>query len=294
MEIVQALPPAFYIALAGVVGLLVGSFLNVVAYRLPIMMERAWRQHADELRREPCAVPNAALNQTFNLWQPGSACPSCGTPIKPWQNIPVVSYLLLRGRCRACGTKISARYPIVEAVAAILALVVAWRFGPTWTAVAALGFTWTLVAATLIDVDRQLLPDSLTLPLMWAGLLLSLTSLGGFGAPPFVDTPSALIGAAAGYLSLWSVYQVFKLVTGKEGMGYGDFKLLAAIGAWTGWQLLPLVILISAVAGSVVGALLIVSGRLARGTPFAFGPFLATAGWIVLLFGDRIMSWYPG
>lgn len=257
------------------------------------MMERAWREHADEIRREPCTVPSPALSRTFNLWQPGSACPGCNSPIKPWQNIPVLSYLILRGRCSHCGAKISARYPIVETVAAVLALVVVWRFGPTWTAVAALGFTWTLVAATLIDIDRQLLPDSLTLPLLWAGLLLTLTGLGGFGAPPFVDTKSALIGASAGYLSLWSVYHVFRLVTGKEGMGYGDFKLLAAIGAWTGWQMLPLVILVSAVAGSIAGALLIASGKLARGTPFAFGPFLAAAGWTVLLFGERIMSWYP-
>jgi leader peptidase (prepilin peptidase)/N-methyltransferase len=204
--------------------------------------------------------------------------------------VPVVSFLLLRGRCASCGVKISPRYPVVETFAALLGLVVAHAFGPTWQMLAALGFTWTLLALTLIDLDHKLLPDSLTLPLLWAGLLLNILPIGG--TAPFTDLYSSVIGAAAGYLSLWSVYQLFKLATGKEGMGYGDFKLLGAIGAWVGWQLLPLVILLSAAVGTVVGIGMIVIGGRSRQTPIPFGPYLAAAGWVALLWGERLVRLY--
>jgi leader peptidase (prepilin peptidase) / N-methyltransferase len=292
VEVFEVWPFALF-ALIGILGLVAGSFLNVVAYRLPIMMERAWRQQAAELdEAPPVETPHATADRAFNLWWPPSACPGCGKPIGLWQNIPVLSYLLLRGRCSACAQPIPKRYPIVEAAAALTGIVVALVFGPTFQTVAALGFTWTLLALALIDIDHKLLPDSLTLPLLWAGLLLSLFAFNG--APLFADLRSSVIGAAAGYLSLWLVFHVFKLVTGKEGMGYGDFKLLAALGAWLGWQMLPLVILLSAAVGAVVGiALIVVQGR-SRHTPLPFGPYLAGAGWIALLWGPDIVGWYLG
>ena len=274
---------------AGLFGLLVGSFLNVVAYRVPIMMERAWRDQCRELESESVTDPPHE-GQVFNLWTPRSACPSCGTVVAAHHNVPVVSYLLLRGRCAHCNARISLRYPVIEAAAAMLALVVVWVLGPTWQAVAALPLTWTLLALSVIDIDRQLLPDNMTLPLMWAGLLLSLVTVDG-GAL-LIDVRSSLIGAAAGYLSLWGVYQLFKLVTGKEGMGYGDFKLLAALGAWLGWQVLPLIILLSAAVGAIVGiAGVLILGR-SRQLPIPFGPYLAAAGWIALLWGDQLITQY--
>jgi len=274
---------------AGLFGLLVGSFLNVVAYRVPIMMERAWRDQCKELESESITAPPHE-GQVFNLWTPRSACPSCGTVVAAHHNVPVVSYLLLRGRCGHCNARISLRYPIIEAAAAMLALVVVWVLGPTWQAVAALPLTWALLALSVIDIDRQLLPDNMTLPLMWAGLLLSLVTVDG-GAL-LIDVRSSLIGAAAGYLSLWGVYQLFKLVTGKEGMGYGDFKLLAALGAWLGWQVLPLIILLSAAVGAIVGiAGVLILGR-SRQLPIPFGPYLAAAGWIALLWGDQLITQY--
>jgi leader peptidase (prepilin peptidase)/N-methyltransferase len=289
VEIFEAWPVALFIV-AGVFGLLVGSFLNVVAYRIPIMMERAWRAQCDELKSQPFTPPaHVADGARFDLWWPPSACPGCGAAIGAEHNIPVLSFLWLRGRCAGCGTKISPRYPIVEAFAAALAVVVALAFGPTWQTVAALGFAWTLLALTLIDLDHKLLPDSLTLPLLWAGLLVNLP-FNGMGL--FAPLTSSVIGAAAGYLSLWSVYKLFKLVTGKEGMGYGDFKLLAAIGAWLGWQLLPLVILLSAVVGSVVGLALIAFGGRSSQTAIPFGPYLAAAGLIALLWGERLVQLY--
>lgn len=281
-------------ALAGAVallGLIVGSFVNVVAYRLPLMMERAWREQCAEAEAADDEAPPAA-RETYNLLWPPSTCPHCGTRIAPWHNIPVVSYLWLRGRCASCRERISPRYPIVEASAAILGVIVALVFGPTWQMVAALGFTWTLLALTLIDLDHQLLPDSITLPLLWAGLLVALFSVDG--EPLFADLRSAVIGAAAGYLSLWSVYWLFKLATGKEGMGYGDFKLLAAIGAWLGWQMLPLVILLSAAVGAVLGSLTLLAAGRSRQTPIPFGPYLAAAGWIAMLWGERIVDAYFG
>ena len=270
-------------------GLIVGSFLNVVAYRLPIMMELAWRAQCAELDPNAVPVPAHARNGRFDLAWPPSTCPSCGQRIAAIHNVPVLSYLALRGRCANCGYRISLRYPSVETAAAILGVVVAYAFGPTWQTVAALGFTWSLLALTLIDLDHKLLPDSITLPLLWAGVVIAAFPIGG--KPLFTDLHSSVVGAVAGYLSLWTVYQLFKLITGKEGMGYGDFKLLAAIGAWLGWQKLPLVILLSAVVGSVVGVGLIAGGR-SRHVPIPFGPYLAAAGWVALVFGERLIRLY--
>lgn len=285
MEIFEIWPVTFLIV-AGLLGLLAGSFLNVVAYRIPIMMERAWRAQCEELKEQPfTAPPQAAEGKRFDLWWPPSACPGCGHAIAAYHNIPIVGFLWLKGRCASCGARISPRYPIVEAFAALMALTTAYVFGPTWQAVAALGFVWTLLALTLIDLDHKLLPDSLTLPLLWAGLLVNVAEL-------FAALSSSVIGAAAGYLSLWSVYKLFKLVTGKEGMGYGDFKLLAAIGAWLGWQLLPVVILVSALVGSIVGIALIVFGGRSSQAAIPFGPYLAAAGFIALLWGERLVELY--
>jgi len=290
VEIFTLWPVALFV-LIGVLGLLAGSFLNVVAYRIPIMMERAWRSQCADLQSQAStAPPHAAAGNRFDLWWPPSACPGCGTAIAAQHNVPVLGYLWLRGQCAHCGAKISPRYPVVEASAGLLGVIVAYLFGPTWPMVAALGFSWMLLALTLIDLDHKLLPDSLTLPLLWAGLLLNAGLVGG--EPLFATLQASVIGAAAGYLALWSVYQLFKLATGKEGMGYGDFKLLAAIGAWVGWQLLPLVILLSAVVGSVVGIAMIVFGGRSSQTAIPFGPYLAAAGWIALLWGERLVQAY--
>jgi leader peptidase (prepilin peptidase)/N-methyltransferase len=287
VEIFEAWPVVLFIV-AGLLGLIVGSFLNVVAYRVPLMLERAWRAQCEDMKAEP-PVPQVAASGRFDLWWPRSACPACGAAILVRHNVPVLSFLWLKGRCVSCGAKISLRYPIVEAFAAALAITVAAVLGPTPQAVAALGFTWTLLALTLIDLDRKLLPDSMTLPLLWAGLLVNALH-GGEGL--YASLHSSVIGAAAGYLALWSVYHLFKLVTGKEGMGYGDFKLLAAIGAWLGWQLLPMVILLSAAVGSVVGVSLIVFRGRSSQVPIPFGPYLAVAGWIALLWGQRLVQIY--
>ncbi|HEX7238333.1 MAG TPA: A24 family peptidase [Gammaproteobacteria bacterium] len=286
MEIFEAWPVTLLVV-AGLLGLVVGSFLNVVAYRIPIMMERAWRAQCEELKSQPFTPPaHIAESKRFDLWWPPSACPGCGHKIAARHNVPVLGFLWLKGRCRHCGAKISARYPLVEAFAAVLGLVTAYVLGPTGPMVAALGFTWTLLALTLIDLDHKLLPDSLTLPLLWAGLLVNVPGT-------FTTLTSSVLGAAAGYLALWSVYQLFKLVTGKEGMGYGDFKLLAAIGAWVGiWPLLPVVILLSAVVGSVVGVALIAFGGRSSQAAIPFGPYLAAAGFITLLWGDRLVQLY--
>ncbi len=285
MEIFEVWPAALLVV-AVLLGLVVGSFLNVVAYRVPIMMERAWRAHAEELKTQPFTPPaHAAHGKRFDLWWPPSTCPGCGHAIAARHNVPVLGFLLLKGRCASCGAKISPRYPIVEAFAAVLGILVAYTFGPTWQTVAALGFAWTLLALTLIDLDHKLLPDSLTLPLLWAGLLVNVGEL-------FAPLSSSVVGAAAGYLALWSVYKLFKLVTGKEGMGYGDFKLLAAIGAWLGWQLLPLVILLSALVGSIVGVALIAFGGRSSQSAIPFGPYLAAAGFIALLWGERLVQLY--
>lgn len=273
--------PAFFIGTACVLGLMVGSFLNVVIYRLPVIMERDWQIQA----REYLDQPQADTQEPLTLARPASRCPHCGHKIRFYENIPVLSYLLLRGKCSACGAGISMRYPLVELLTGVLSAVVAWHFGFGWQAATALLLTWALIALSMIDFDHQLLPDSITLPFLWVGLLLSLF-------PVFVDMRSSLIGAIAGYLSLWTVYQVFKLLTGKEGMGFGDFKLLALLGAWMGWQALPMIVLLSSAVGAILGgALIAIRGRDSQ-KPMPFGPFLAIAGWIALLWGDRISAAY--
>jgi leader peptidase (prepilin peptidase) / N-methyltransferase len=279
MPEILTVPPVFT-ALATLLALFVGSFLNVVIHRLPRMMEREWLAQAADLRGEA-----PAETEPYNLAAPRSRCPHCGTTIGAIDNIPLVSYLFLRGRCRHCDAPIGVRYPIVECITAVLCGCAAWHFGPGAAAIGAILFLWAMLALTFIDLDTQLLPDSLTLPLLWLGLLFN---LGG----TFARLPDAVIGAVAGYLSLWSVYWLFKLTTGKEGMGYGDFKLLAAIGAWLGWQMLPLTILLSSAVGAVVGIALIVFGRHGRNVPIPFGPYLAAAGVLALFFGDALTQRY--
>ena len=282
--------PALFIGTCLVLGLLVGSFLNVVIYRLPVILDRQWREQCAELHgAEP-----PAHSEPFNLVVPRSACPSCKAPITALQNVPVVSYLVLRGRCANCGASISARYPLVEALTGILSAAVAWKYGFGWPAAAAIVLTWFLIALTFIDLEQQLLPDSLTLPLVWIGLLLSLWGPQPYGPPIPVDMRSSIIGAIAGYLSLWSVYHLFRLITGKEGMGYGDFKLFAALGAWLGWKMLLPIILFAASVGAVVGIAMLAFRGQSRSTPIAFGPFLAAAGWLVLMFGPEIVTAYLG
>ncbi|GAB3475147.1 prepilin peptidase [Azotobacter salinestris] len=272
--------PAFVFC-AGLLGLVVGSFLNVVIHRLPKMMLHDWQAQA----REVLELPGEEPGQPFNLLLPHSHCPGCGHEIRPWENIPLLGWLFLGGRCSACKTPISVRYPLVELACGLLSAHVAWHYGFGWQAGAMLLLGWGLLAMSLIDYDHQLLPDSLVLPLLWLGLILN-----SFGL--FVFLEDALWGAVAGYLSLWSVYWLFKLLTGKEGMGYGDFKLLAMLGAWGGWQILPLTILLSSLVGAVLGILILRLRRAESGTPIPFGPFLALAGWIALLWGERITGSY--
>jgi leader peptidase (prepilin peptidase) / N-methyltransferase len=262
--------------------LVVGSFLNVVIHRLPRMMENEWRAQCAEL--EGRELPDTGR---YNLLVPRSRCPSCSTPIRARDNIPVLSWLLLKGKCASCRTPISVRYPLVEALTAVLSGLIAWRFGLGLTAGLALILTWALIALTFIDADTTLLPDDLTIPLLWLGLLANL--LGVF---PGVTLRDAVLGAVAGYLSLWLIYWSFKLTTGKEGMGYGDFKLLAALGAWMGWKALLPIVLLASVVGALVGIALIVLARRGREIPIPFGPYLASAGFFVLLFGDRLISWF--
>jgi len=286
-----AASPGLFVGTCLVLGLLVGSFLNVVIYRLPIILDRQWRRECAELHNNTDVV---LPTEPFNLVLPRSACPGCKAPITALQNIPVLSYLVLRGQCASCGIRISPRYPLIEALTGILSAAVAWKYGFGWQTAAAIVLTWFLIALTFIDVDTQFLPDSLTLPLVWMGLLLSLWASQDSPAPVPVDVRSSIIGAIAGYLSLWSVYHLFRLITGKEGMGYGDFKLFAALGAWLGWQMLLPIILFAATVGAVVGiAMLAIQGR-SRATPIAFGPFLAAAGWLVLMFGHEVVIGYLG
>lgn len=275
--------PLFFAVACTLLGLFVGSFLNVVAYRLPKMMEIDWRKQCNDfLEIKDKSEPSSP---TLTLSRPGSSCPHCGHKIRAWENIPIISWLLLRGRCSECKQPIALRYPVVELATGLLSLAVALHFGFSWQAAAALPLTWSLIALTLIDFDEQLLPDSIVLPLLWLGLLLSL-----FGI--FTDSHSAIIGAVAGYLSLWTVFQLFKLVTGKEGMGYGDFKLFALFGAWFGWQSLIQIILLSSVVGAVVGILLVLIRGRDRNIPIPFGPYLAAAGWISLIWGEQINTAY--
>lgn len=280
MLLLETSPLAFTIVCL-VLGLLIGSFLNVVIHRLPIMLEREWQAEYVRFGGEP---PPA---EKFNLVMPRSRCPHCGHLITALENIPLLSYAALRGRCRACHARISPRYALVEAISGLISAWVAWHFGFGWAALGALILGWGLLAMSVIDLEKQLLPDKLTLPLLWLGLLFNLGHV-------FTDINSAVIGAAAGYLVLWSVYHLFRLATGKEGMGYGDFKLLALLGAWFGWQRLPVVIILSAGVGAVVGLALLGSKRMQQGTPMPFGPFLAAAGWIVLFWGGPLTDAYLG
>lgn len=274
-------PPVFA-ACAALLGLCIGSFLNVVIHRLPKMMERQWRAECAELAgQEPQA------HERYNLVVPRSACPACGHRISALENIPVASWLALRGKCSGCGAAISPRYPAVEILTGVLSGYVAWHFGYGWAAAGALLFTWSMIALTFIDLDTFYLPDSITLPLLWLGLLFNINTT-------YAPLHSAVIGAAAGYLSLWSVYWIFKWATGKEGMGYGDFKLLAAIGAWLGWQMLPLTILLSSLVGAVIGVAMIVFAGRGRSIPIPFGPYLAIAGMIALLHGPGLTRAYLG
>lgn len=274
--------PAVFAATAGLFGLIVGSFLNVVIHRLPKMMEMDWQCQCAELRGEEVPV-----TELLTLSTPRSRCPHCGHRITALENIPIISWLILRGKCSGCSEPISIRYPIVEAVTGLLTAFAAWHFGFGWAAAGAILFIWAMVALTGIDFDTQLLPDSITLPLIWLGLLFNLTGT-------YTSLSSAVIGAVAGYLSLWSVYWGFKLATGKEGMGFGDFKLLAAIGAWLGWQMLPLTILLSSFVGAVVGVALIVLAKRGRNVPIPFGPYLAAAGLLALFWGKPLNQTYLG
>lgn len=290
--------PAAFIAVALAVGLAVGSFLNVVVYRLPIMLERQWqREGATGLTTGvtiSVAAGAAAADTPFNLLVPRSVCPACRAPIAAIHNVPLLSYLALRGRCAHCQARISLRYPAVELLSGAATAVVAWQLGFGWPAACGMLVTWFLIALTFIDLDTQLLPDSLTLPLLWLGLLASLTGWTTPEAGIPSDPVSAIVGAAAGYLSLWSLYHLFRLLTGKEGMGYGDFKLLAALCAWLGWQMLLPIVLLSAAVGALVGITLIALRRQQRDNPIPFGPFLATAGWVAMLWGPQMVARYLG
>ena len=292
MSLIQALQnqAVTLAAVCGLVGLIVGSFLNVVIHRLPKMLERDWDGQAADLLDEKNLVEVAKKlrvgnAQRYNLMTPASTCPHCSHKIRAYENIPVVSFVFLRGRCASCKAPIGIRYPIVEAISGILSAYIGWRFGWTLAMAGALIFAWALIALTVIDIDTQLLPDDITLPLLWLGLLVNLNN-------GFAPLSSAVIGAIAGYLSLWAVYWLFKLATGKEGMGYGDFKLLGAIGAWLGWKMLAIVILLSSLVGAVVGIALIVFTRHGRNTPIPFGPYLAAAGLIALFWGETINRTY--
>ncbi len=274
--------PVLFISLCATIGLMVGSFLNVVIFRLPKIMEREWHQQCAELRGETIeSLP------PLSIVKPRSACPYCKHKITALENIPIISYLVLRGRCSQCKASISLRYPIIEALTCIISGFVAWHFGYGFLSLAALIFVWAMISLAFIDLDTQLLPDDITLPLLWIGLLVNL----GDG---FTDIRSAIIGAVSGFLALWSVYWCFKLATGKEGMGYGDFKLLAVIGAWFGWKMLPLVILLSSLVGAVIGIGLIVVTKHKRDVPIPFGPYLVGGGLIALFWGNQLNHTYLG
>ncbi|WP_438971617.1 prepilin peptidase [Methylophaga sp.] len=281
MQVIDLLAssPLLWVTTTIVLGLLVGSFLNVVIYRLPVMMQNEWESQCAELAGQEKS------QLVFNLSTPRSRCPHCDHAISAFENIPVLSFLALGGKCHSCKAAISVRYPIIEALTGILSGVVAWYFGFSWACFGALLLTWSLIALTFIDLDHQLLPDKITLPLVWLGLFFNLFGL-------YTDLASSVIGALAGYLSLWSIYHLFRLATGKEGMGYGDFKLLAALGAFMGWQLLPVIVLLSSLVGAVVGITLIVVRKHQRDIPIPFGPYLAAAGWIALVWGEQLNQGY--
>jgi len=296
--------PTFFYVMVFIMSLMIGSFLNVVIHRLPIMMERSWKlefesyfsasedaistssqPEGDQTKNHLQQSASTEAEAPYNLVVPGSTCPKCGHKIKPWENIPVLSWLFQKGKCTHCNTGISIRYPLVELSTGLLSLIVALHFGPSYACLAALVFTWSLIALTFIDADTMLLPDQITLPLLWLGLLFSLGNV-------FVDPATAIIGAAAGYLSLWSLFWAFKLLTGKEGMGYGDFKLLAALGAWVGWQHLPIVVILSSFVGAILGIIILSVRGKDKNIPIPFGPYLAIAGWLTLLYGDWIADQY--
>lgn len=277
--------PAYFYAGVSMLGLLVGSFLNVVIHRLPIMMEREFREQASEYFELGSEPAQQQQQQSYNLVVPRSGCPNCQHQITALENIPVLSYLWLRGKCSQCSATISKRYPLVELLTGLLSLAVAINFGVSWQCLAALAFTWSLVALTFIDIDKMLLPDSIVLPGLWLGILLNLNGL-------FTDLDSSIVGAVIGYLSLWSIYWAFKLLTGKEGMGYGDFKLFALFGAWFGWQYLPITILLSSVAGAVIGITILAIKGQDKNIPIPFGPYLAIAGWVTLMWGEQINHAY--
>lgn len=289
--------PWLFTGLAFVFAAVIGSFINVVIYRLPVMLKREWQQECESYLEEyqPAAFklltdkkllqPIDKLPAKFNLIVPGSACPTCHAAIKPWHNLPIIGWLWLRGKCAACQQPISGRYPLFELLAATLVASLAWHFGPTWQFALSALLTFALIALAGIDIDEMLLPDQLTLPFLWLGLAVNSVGL-------FVPLTDAVIGAIAGYLSLWSVFWLFKLLTGKEGMGYGDFKLLALFGAWLGWQMLPLIILLSSLVGAVIGLSLMLFKGMQRNNPIPFGPYIVIAGWVALLWGPTIVSWY--
>ncbi len=282
LTVFQAEQWLFYTAVV-LFSLCVGSFLNVVIYRLPVMLEREWRQQCHEFLEIEAPRENEQAN--INLATPASSCPHCGHSIRAWENIPLISYLILGGKCSSCKTPISIQYPSIEAITAIMSVIVAWKFGVSVQTIGGLLFTWILIALTMIDVHKQLLPDNITLPLLWLGLIFALFDT-------YTPLQASVTGAIAGYLALWTVFQTFKLVTGKEGMGFGDFKLLAAMGAWMGWTMLPQIILVSSVLGAVAGSIMLVMGKARTQQPIPFGPYLAVAGWIALLWGHDINQAY--
>ncbi|MCG9714895.1 A24 family peptidase [Shewanella insulae] len=288
--------PLLFSAISFAFASVIGSFLNVVIHRLPVMMKREWQlecnQYLDEYHndvvsgiRDKLTQPIDDFPEKYNLIVPGSSCPKCKTSIKPWHNLPILGWLMLGGKCAHCKTSISVRYPAIEAITGLAVAYLAYHFGPSWQFAFATILTFGLIALTGIDLDEMLLPDQITLPLLWIGLLINLNGT-------FVSVTDAVIGASAGYMSLWSVFWGFKLLTGKEGMGYGDFKLLAVFGAWFGWQLLPLIILLSSIVGALVGLLLIVNKKINSGNPIPFGPYIALAGWIAMIWGEKIVNWY--
>ena len=264
------------------IGSFLGSFINVVIHRVPLMLERQWKADCQELLS---INSNNSLLSKYNLWAPRSHCPSCNHQVKVIENIPIISYLFLKGKCSNCGVKISLQYPLVELLTAILTTIVVWKFGFNIQSLGAVIFTWYLIALSGIDIKTQYLPDNMTLPLLWLGIILNIFST-------YTDLTSSVLGAIFGYISLWLVFHIFKLVTGKEGMGYGDFKLLAALGAWMGWQLLPLIILLSSAVGAIIGITMIMTKLQERSKPIPFGPYLAVAGWIAMLYGEQLMGLY--
>ena len=285
MEIVTVLREntAFFLIVVGLFSLLIGSFLNAAIYRIPIMLQREWREECEELIGGDSDVKMSEKDNKFNLFVPRSQCPHCGHTITALENIPVISYLFLKGKCSSCKTHISVQYPLIEVFTALLSILIAWKLGFGWQVLAALLFTWTLITLALIDAKTMLLPDNLTLPLMWLGIAVNYNGL-------FVDLQSAVLGAMIGYMSLWTLFQVFKLVTGKEGMGYGDFKILAAIGAWGGWQILPFTIFAASMLGAVIGILMILAKGQKESQPIPFGPWLALAGFIGFIWRTEVIQ----